>query len=318
MVGVKRGHKGEEKALTVLVVEPRAEDLERTRRVLGEAGFRVVPVTRFDAAGPLFDAIGPDAVVLAAQPPDYAAVAVARQLRQMGRGTVPMLYLVDPGDGETHRYCLEKGLFVDMVPRTGAGEELVLRLNAQLRLKAAVRRTMTTEEVGSPATPRDPLTGLYNRAFLLELIALEMRRTERFSGGFSLAVGALDGFRALRRESGRRLAERLLVYSAVVFGQTVREADVVARVGEDEFAVLLPGTPAEGVPEVMDRVGERFALARLRVEGKVLRASLLLGAVSYPDMMGTPAQLLASALQQLRRTREEQRRSVGELNRLTM
>jgi two-component system, cell cycle response regulator len=89
-------------------------------------------------------------------------------------------------------------------------------------------------------------------------------------------------------------------------------------VGEDEFAVLLPGTPAEGVPEVMDRVGERFALARLRVEGKVLRASLLLGAVSYPDMMGTPAQLLASALQQLRRTREEQRRSVGELNRLTM
>ena len=104
--------------------------------------------------------------------------------------------------------------------------------------------------------------------FLLELIALEMRRIERFGGSFSVVAGALEDFRALRKESGRGMAERLLVYSAVVFGQTVREADVVARVGEDEFAVLLPGTPAEGVPDVMARVGERFALARLAGGGQ--------------------------------------------------
>ncbi|HSP77998.1 MAG TPA: diguanylate cyclase [Myxococcaceae bacterium] len=312
---MRRKHKREEQPRTVLVVEPRAEDLERTRVVLGEAGFRVVPVTRFDAVGPLFEAIAPDAVVLSAQPPDYVAVPVARRLKQMGKGAVPLLYLVDPGDGETHRYCLEKGLFVDMVPRTGSGEELVLRLNAQLRLKAAVRRTMLPDEGGSAAL-QDPLTGLYNRAFLLELLALEIRRTERFGGDFSLVAGALEGFQAVRRESGRRLAERLLVYSAVVLGQMVREADVVARVGEDVFAVLLPGTPAEGVSEVVERVGDRFALARLPVKGKALCVSLALGAVSYPDTVGTPAQLLSSALQELRRTREEQRRGGAGANRL--
>ncbi|MCY1077445.1 GGDEF domain-containing protein [Archangium lansingense] len=302
-------HKRAEQPLTVLVVEPRAGDLEHTRVVLGEAGFRVVPVTRFDAAGPLFEAIRPDAVVLAAQPPDYAAVSVARRLRQMGRGAVPMLYLVDSGDTATSRHCLEKGLCVDMVPRTGSGEELVLRLRAQLRLKASVRRAMLPEDAGSAAI-HDPLTSLYNRTFLLELIALETRRIERFGGSFSVVAGALDDFRALRKESGRGLAERLLVYCAVVFGQTVREADVVARVGEDEFAVLLPGTPTEGVPDVMARVGERFALARLQVEGRVLRPSLALGAVSYPDVVGSPVQLLNSALQSLRRAREE-RRSTG-------
>jgi diguanylate cyclase (GGDEF)-like protein len=305
-VALKRKHKRAEQPLTVLVVEPRAGDLERTRIVLGEAGFRVVPVTRFDAAGPLFEAIRPDAVVLAAQPPDYAAIAVARRLRQMGRGAVPMLYLVDSGETETYRYCLEKGLCVDIVPRSGSGEELVLRLRAQLRLKAAVRRAVVPEDAGSAAL-HDPLTGLYTRAFLLELIALEMRRTERFGGTFSVVTGSLDDFRALRKASGRTLAERLLVYSAVVFGQTVREADMVARVGEEEFAVLLPGTPAEGVPDVMARVSERFALARLQVEGRVLRPSLTLGAVSYPDVVGTPVQLLSSSLQALRRAREERR-----------
>lgn len=304
---LRRRHKRSDQPLTVLVVEPRAGDLERTRVVLGEAGFRVVPVTRFDAAGPLFEAIQPDAVVLAAQAPDYAAVSVARRLRQMGRGAVPMLYLVDSNDTETYRFCLEKGLCVDMVPRTGSGEELVLRLRAQLRLKASVRRSLVPEEAGSSAILHDPLTGLYNRAFLLELIALEMRRSERFGGGFSVVTGSLEDFRILRKESGRLLAERLLVYSAVVFGQTVREADVVARVGEEEFAVLLPGTPSESVPDVMARVSERFALARLQVEGRVLRPSLALGAVSYPDVVGSPVQLLSAAQQALRRTREERR-----------
>ncbi|WNG37848.1 diguanylate cyclase [Archangium violaceum] len=305
-MALRRKHKRADQPLTVLVVEPRAGDLERTRVVLGEAGFRVVPVTRFDAAGPLFEAIRPDAVVLAAQPPDYAAIAVARRLRQMGRGAVPMLYLVDSDDPDTYRCCLEKGLCVDIVPRSGSGEELVLRLRAQLRLKAAVRRAIVPEDAGSAAL-HDPLTGLYTRAFLLELIALEMRRTERFGGTFSVVTGSLDDFRALRKASGRPLAERLLVYSAVVFGQTVREADMVARVGEEEFAVLLPGTPAEGVPDVMARVSERFALARLQVEGRVLRPSLTLGAVSYPDVVGTPVQLLSSSLQALRRAREERR-----------
>ncbi|WP_410964413.1 hypothetical protein, partial [Salmonella sp. SAL4447] len=82
------------------------------------------------------------------------------------------LYLVDAGEPDTYRHCMEKGLCVDIVPRSGSGEELVLRLRAQLRLKASVRRAMLPEDAGSAAI-HDPLTGLYNRTFLLELIALE-------------------------------------------------------------------------------------------------------------------------------------------------
>jgi diguanylate cyclase (GGDEF)-like protein len=306
-VALKQRQKGVQQPPTVLVVEPRAEDLERTRVLLGQAGFRVVPVTRFEAAVPLFEAIRPDAVVLAAQPPDYGAVAVARRMRQLGRGAVPTLYLVDMADSEAYRFCLDKGQCVDIAPRAG-GEELVLRLRAQLRLSAAMRRALVPEEQGSLTALSDALTGLYNRAFLLETVALEVRRTERFGGGFSLLVASLEDFRLLRRQEGRGFAERLLVYCAVALNQTVREADVVARVAEDEFAVLLPGTPAETVPEVVARVSERFSLARFQMGGgRVLKASLSLGAVSYPDRAGTASQLLATAHQDMRRMREERR-----------
>jgi two-component system, cell cycle response regulator len=304
---VSRHTKKAEQSLTVLVVEPRAVDLERTRATLAEAGFRVVPVTRFDAASPLFEAIRPDAVVLAAQGPDFMAVQVARRLQQQGRGTVPVLYLVDAADMTALRHCLDNGMGMDVVTRSSQGEELVLRLRAQLRLRTAVRLSMSPAEAPSTETLHDPLTGLYNRPLLLELMALEMRRAERFGGSFSLVVGALEDFRALRRTCGPGVAERLLVYSSVVFGQTVREADVVARVGEEEFAVLLPSTPSEGVPDVMARVRDRFSLARLQVEGRLLRPSLLLGSVSYPDRVGSPSQLLNEAVQVLRRSREPSR-----------
>jgi len=292
---------------TVLLVEPRGEDLERTRTLLGEAGFRVVPLTRFDAVVPLFEVVRPDAVVLAAQAPDYSAIVTARRLRQMSRGTVPLLYLVEPHDGDAYRFCLEKGQGVDMVPRTGDAAELALKLYAQVRLKESVLRAAEADEGGSPLSLHDPLTGLYNKSFLLALIGLEARRTERYGGSFSVVASSINGFRAFRKEYGKGLAERLLVYCGVVLGQAVREADVVARVGEEEFALLLPGTPSESLPEVLARIVTRFEQARFQVEGKVLRLAVSLGAVSFPDTVGAPTQLLGGALQELRRLRDAPR-----------
>jgi diguanylate cyclase (GGDEF)-like protein len=285
----------------VLLVEPRPEDLEQTRKLLSEEGFRVVPLTRFDAVAPLFEVIQPDAVVLAAQPPDFSAVMAVRRLRQLGGGTVPLLYLVDPHDPEAWRFCVEKGQCVDVVPRTGSGAELALKLHAQLRLKDAVLRAAEGEEKASLRSLHDPLTGLYNKSFLLTLIGLEMRRAERYGGVFSIVSCAPQNLRVFQKQLGRGMADRLLVYSAVVLGQTVRESDVVARVSNEEFAMLLPGTTAEELPRVLKRIAARFALARFQAEGKALRASLLLGGVSFPDVLGTPTQLLGSAIQELRR-----------------
>ncbi|MBU8900614.1 diguanylate cyclase response regulator [Corallococcus sp. H22C18031201] len=302
---------------TVLLVEPRADALERTRTLLGEAGFRVVPVTRFDAAAPLFEVVRPDAALLAAQAPDFAAVQVARRLRQISRGTVPLMYLVDPHDPEAWRHCLQKGQCVDVAPRSGSGDELPMKLHAQLRLKHAVERAAVGEESSTALALHDAVTGLYNRPFVLALIGLETRRAERYGGSFSVLAARVDGWASFRKEYGRGMAERLLVYCAVVLGQTVREADAVARVGDCEFAVLLPGTPAEAVQDVVARVGARFDAARFQVEGRVVQTALGLGAVSFPDAVGTPVQLLSAALQTLRRTREI-RRAAGAPTRLSV
>ena len=130
-----------------------------------------------------------------------------------------------------------------------------------MRLRDAVQRAAERADAGTALVLHDPLTGLYNRPFLLALIGLETRRAERYGGASRWWPAHLRGCGRFRKQYGKAMAERLLVYTAVVLGQTVREADVVARVSDDEFALLLPGTPAEAVPSVLTRIDARFEMA---------------------------------------------------------
>ncbi|MDQ3266343.1 MAG: diguanylate cyclase [Myxococcota bacterium] len=288
-------------------MDPNEADLERTSDALREQGFRVVSLSRYEPTVPLFSVFRPDLVLLAAQGPEFAAVGLARRLRQLRNGATPILYLVDDPGQETRTYCLEKGMALDVFPKPLELPELVAKVHSLLNLVDAVgKKARTDAELHTP-TLHDPLTGTHTRRYLLSLIGMETRRCERYGGSFSLVGCELKGTAQFKKAMGKDLAERLLVYVSVVLSQTVREADVVARVDEESFALLLPGTPTEGVRVMQERLASRFELARFHVEGKAFGTSVSLGSVSFPDRTGTATQLLAAAFQDLRRTRDAPR-----------
>lgn len=113
------------------------------------------------------------------------------------------------------------------------------------------RRRMEDElrEAGA----RDPLTGLYNRAYFEE----ELKRIEK-AGLFpvSLVFCDLDGLKAVNDMLGHERGDELLRRAAEIISRSVRSSDVVARLGGDEFAVILPGTDKRAAEEVAKRIGE--------------------------------------------------------------
>lgn len=102
----------------------------------------------------------------------------------------------------------------------------------------------------------DALTGLYNRAYFdEELTRLEKGR--QFP--ISIVMSDVDGLKAVNDKLGHAYGDALLKQAAKALKEIFRAEDVVARIGGDEFAALLPSTDATAVKEIMDRLKNSLA-----------------------------------------------------------
>jgi diguanylate cyclase (GGDEF)-like protein len=112
------------------------------------------------------------------------------------------------------------------------------------------------------ASLRDRLTGLYNFAFFSDALRRETERATRYGGAVSLALFDLDGFKSFNDTHGHEAGNRLLAEVGRVLETTRRSADVAARFGGEEFALLVPGDAGAAV-EAAERI--RLAIARIVV-----------------------------------------------------
>jgi diguanylate cyclase (GGDEF)-like protein len=115
----------------------------------------------------------------------------------------------------------------------------------------ALREKRRTEEQLRYLSIHDPLTGVYNRMYFTE----EIERLERGRHyPVSIIVADLDGLKQVNDSQGHAAGDRMIQAAALVLKEGVRADDVVARIGGDEFAVILPDTTAPSAAAVLERV----------------------------------------------------------------
>jgi diguanylate cyclase (GGDEF)-like protein len=100
----------------------------------------------------------------------------------------------------------------------------------------------------------DPLTGLYNRRHLSDRIHDEFACMRRYPRSMSLALVDLDGFKQVNDRYGHEAGDRVLVTVAQRLRKGLRQVDIVARFGGDEFVVLLPETDSTQASMVSERI----------------------------------------------------------------
>ncbi|MEW6568030.1 MAG: GGDEF domain-containing protein [Chloroflexota bacterium] len=96
----------------------------------------------------------------------------------------------------------------------------------------------------------DPLTGLANRRQLIDQLQREYGRARRYRRPLGLLYLDLDGFKAINDRFGHMFGDEVLRHVANTMRAVLRSADLLARIGGDEFAVLLPETPLSGSENV--------------------------------------------------------------------
>jgi diguanylate cyclase (GGDEF)-like protein len=111
----------------------------------------------------------------------------------------------------------------------------------------------------------DSLTGLPNRRFFIETANREVERVRRFGTSTSVVMIDLDFFKSVNDTYGHAMGDQTLCSFAQTCKRSLRPTDLLARLGGEEFAVLLPGADAEGGMGVAEML--RRSVAETKIEG---------------------------------------------------
>lgn len=142
------------------------------------------------------------------------------------------------GDELTARIA---AIVTDLVPR-GLGQ--IAAENAQLQHELELMQSV------------DGLTGLRNRQRFFEDLRREFAASRRYDSPLSLILLDVDGLRTVNETRGYDAGDRLLLALAELLMTRLRVTDIAARIGDDDFAIILPRTPQEGAERLAQRIAE--------------------------------------------------------------
>ena len=195
----------------------------------------------------------------------------AATLLQMALIGACYLWLADPVDSDAPLYLAR--IAAQLAP-------VILVAYITTMLSSDIRRALVHIR---DLSQTDELTGVLNMRAFTALADRVSRQATRYSHPYSIAMIDSDSLKSVNDEFGHQAGNRLLKMLVQCIQQQLRETDIVARYGGDEFVVLLPETTSAGAEKMAKRVRERVAVAVLATRDKQISSTVSIGIASYPE-----------------------------------
>jgi len=159
---------------------------------------------------------------------------------------------------------------------------------------------------------RDPLTRLFNKRYLLDRLDGELRFADRHGTALSLLMIDFDHFKELNDLHGHLAGDAALAHLAAVLQRAVRNEDIVARFGGEEFVIVLRAIELEPAVALGERLRRLVEATVIRYRGLELRATISIGVAGIPTTRAeTVEQLVEAADQALYRAKHAGRNRVA-------
>ncbi|HEX9937878.1 MAG TPA: sensor domain-containing diguanylate cyclase [Longimicrobium sp.] len=163
----------------------------------------------------------------------------------------------------------------------------------------------------------DALTALPNRAAFEERLATLTHVFDRYARPFSLLVLDVDFFKKFNDTHGHEAGDRVLQHVAAVLRSAVRDVDTPARLGGEEFVVLMPETALRQSHDAAERIRRSIEARGVSWNGRPLSVTVSIGAASCPECTPAAGEVLKLADEALYRAKADGRNRVASAPRIT-
>jgi diguanylate cyclase len=248
--------------VSVLLIEDNPGDARLVEILLTEAGpfpcFEVTRAGRLGEALERLDRLDFDVILLDLSLPDSSGLEKTVDQMRIASPRTPVVVLSSQDDEEMALQALQCGA-EDYLVKGRGDDDLIAR-----SIRYAIERKKAEERLAYLAQ-YDPLTDLANRALFHDRLGQALARTEREGNMVALMFLDLDRFKAVNDKLGHNGGDELLKEVARRIKRRVRESDTVARIGGDEFAIILENLSdaqdaAPVAQDILDRLSEPVVL----------------------------------------------------------
>ncbi|MBX3324427.1 MAG: GGDEF domain-containing response regulator [Nitrospira sp.] len=226
--------------IKILLVEDNDVDARLTQDILAEwslAEFTITHVTRLSDAFRCLARTRFDAVLLDLSLPDGFGLSTVRQIH-VANPTIALIVLSGLNDQTLALQTVQNGAQDYLVKGEGPSELLARSIHYAIERKRAEGRLTYLAQY-------DQLTGLVNRSLFRDRLVQAMARSKRLQQPLGLMLLDLDRFKPVNDTLGHSVGDQLLKVVAERLHECVREVDTVARMGGDEFTIILEGLMCE-------------------------------------------------------------------------
>jgi diguanylate cyclase (GGDEF)-like protein len=294
---------------TALVVHHDAsESASALVRELQDAGAEVlIAHTATEGISHLIDS-SIDVAVVEVELPGESGLSVLKHLRSEG-GQTPVLLLSSTDDTVARAAAFGQGCD-DYLLKPVAPSEIVARALRRIELHEVLYAAKQEAQRLHALAVTDGLTQVANHRHFQDRLREEFRRAQRYDDPLALILADLDHFKNVNDNFGHQIGDEVLVAMATCLKYAVRETDFVARIGGEEFAVLLPKTHLAGALTVAERISTEMKKITAGPAGLKITASF--GVSGFPGRsVNTSEQLIRTADDALYRSKREGRNKIS-------
>ncbi len=236
--------------------------------------------------------------------PGMTGPAVCRELRNLHKDAYTyILLLTARNQKEDLIEGMESGAD-DYITKPFDAQELKVRLRAGRRILDLQAELVAAREALREQATRDPLTCLWNRYSILDILHREVDRAEREGSTVAVVMADLDHFKQVNDTWGHLAGDAVLREAAHRMGSSVRSYDAVGRYGGEEFLIVLPNATTQSAMHLAERLRAVVNAEPMHITEGVVCSSVSLGVTSTaPGLHATPEALIRTADEALYRAK---------------